>query len=379
MSAAIFPANGQEEIRKQMKQYRSLPEYMLDGIGAVLAGRFRSKYSSFLPIDASGTDGDEIPSYWINGLLIASMTFLVGWLSSKALGETLSLSEIQLGFWAAITGALALIANKVNIRRFLDTFSGPTLDKIESTTDLNVFAKWLEINFRIHWPLVVGLIIGPILAYVLIINWQMNNKASLHIGTTATIGLACIQSVWVAYYLYPFYVSLPAHLSRYHFDLYATDPSSSEVVGRLSQLLTFIMYITLAYIVQLTIGLAQFNILNWNTAFIFSLFVWAPTVLLYAAGQFHISSVISRAKWEILNEIQTKIESLYVLEDIPDKDTLERLEKLMDYHDRIKNTPNSAINLRSGLNFLNSLLLPVIAFVIGNLDKIVSFLANPGK
>jgi hypothetical protein len=131
--------------------------------------------------------------------------------------------------------------------------------------------------------------------------------------------------------------------------------------------------------VQLTIGLAQFNILNWNTAFIFSLFVWAPTVLLYAAGQFHISSVISRAKWEILNEIQTKIESLYVLEDIPDKDTLERLEKLMDYHDRIKNTPNSAINLRSGLNFLNSLLLPVIAFVIGNLDKIVSFLANPGK
>jgi hypothetical protein len=45
----------------------------------------------------------------------------------------------------------------------------------------------------------------------------------------------------------------------------------------------------------------------------------------------------------------------------------------MDYHDRIEATPNSALNFRSGLNFLNSLLLPVLAFLIGNLKDVISF------
>jgi hypothetical protein len=79
--------------------------------------------------------------------------------------------------------------------------------------------------------------------------------------------------------------------------------------------------------------------------------------------------------------VQTKIEKLYSGEDIPDKDTLDRLSKLMDYHDRIKATPNSALNFRSSLNFLNSLLLPILAFVFANLDKVMEVIrgiaANP--
>ena len=42
----------------------------------------------------------------------------------------------------------------------------------------------------------------------------------------------------------------------------------------------------------------------------------------------------------------------------------------MDFHDRIKATRNSALDLRAGLNFLNSLLLPLLAFLLANLDKI---------
>ncbi len=53
------------------------------------------------------------------------------------------------------------------------------------------------------------------------------------------------------------------------------------------------------------------------------------------------------------------------------KETMEAVNRLMDYHDRIRATPNSALNLRTSLGFLNSLLLPVIAFVLANLDKIV--------
>ena len=46
----------------------------------------------------------------------------------------------------------------------------------------------------------------------------------------------------------------------------------------------------------------------------------------------------------------------------------------MDYHDRIKATPNSALNFRAGLNFLNSLLLPILAFVVANLKDVINIL-----
>ena len=46
----------------------------------------------------------------------------------------------------------------------------------------------------------------------------------------------------------------------------------------------------------------------------------------------------------------------------------------MDYHDRIKATPNSALNFRASLNFLNSLLLPILAFVAANLKDVIKIL-----
>ena len=111
----------------------------------------------------------------------------------------------------------------------------------------------------------------------------------------------------VGYYLYPFYVAFPSRLNRYHFDLYEPDPSSSEVVGQLSRLLTFLLYVTMAYIVWLTIGLGYVDVLTADTpqpGIVFSIFVWAPTVILYSTGQYHLSELIIRAKWKTINEIQ---------------------------------------------------------------------------
>jgi len=73
-----------------------------------------------------------------------------------------------------------------------------------------------------------------------------------------------------------------------------------------------------------------------------------------------------------------KIEKLSNRDETPEKDTLDRLSKLMDYHDRIKATPNSSLNFRSSLNFLNSLLLPLLAFILANLDTVMTVLGIGG-
>jgi hypothetical protein len=110
--------------------------------------------------------------------------------------------------------------------------------------------------------------------------------------------------------------------------------------------------------------------------FLLSLLVVSPMVIMYAAGQYHLSDVIVRAKWKRLNELQGKIEKLSGVDEIRDQDGLDRLSKLMDYHGRIKATPNSALDFRATLNFLNSLLLPILAFFLANLDKVMEVIRN---
>ncbi|HEX2698417.1 MAG TPA: hypothetical protein VHM28_11975 [Anaerolineales bacterium] len=369
------------ELENQLAGYRSLPEYVLDGVGALFQFVFDPRDArarkTFLPPDASAQEDDDFPSYWVNGIVIAIFTFLIGWAITAFEGRSFSPDEYKLTLWAVVTGALALIANKVNIRAFLNTFRRSCADKMLRTADIDNLENWLAENFKVWKPLLSGLLIGPFLGWFLYISWLLNHPLEVpHWGSFVILALASIQAVWVAYYLYPFYVAFPSRLNRYHFDLYTPDPSSSEVVGRLSRLLTFILYITVGFIVWLTVGLTYVDVLTAETpapGLVFSAFIWAPTVILYAAGQFHLSDVITRAKWKMLNEVQTKVEGLYKEKKIPDRDTLDRLNKLMDYHDRIKGTPDSALNFRASLNFLNSLLLPILAFVIANLKDVLGF------
>jgi len=76
---------------------------------------------------------------------------------------------------------------------------------------------------------------------------------------------------------------------------------------------------------------------------------WGIITIVFLSNQYALAKIITRAKWKTLNEIQAQIKRLRGQEDIPSEKTLEHLGKLMDYHDRIKATRNSALDLRAGL------------------------------
>ncbi len=100
-------------------------------------------------------------------------------------------------------------------------------------------------------------------------------------------------------------------------------------------------------------------------------FGWVPTIALFVASQYTLARIITNAKWQTLNGIQAQIAELQAREPILGEETLAHINKLMDYHDRIAATPDSALDVRAGLNFLNSLLLPLLAFVLANLTPIL--------
>jgi hypothetical protein len=97
---------------------------------------------------------------------------------------------------------------------------------------------------------------------------------------------------------------------------------------------------------------------------------------MFITNQNSLSKIIRRAKWKALNEIQAKVEKLQVVENFENKETMDAINRLMDYHDRVNATRNSALDFRTYLNFINSLLLPLLAFILGNLDLVLNLFAR---
>jgi hypothetical protein len=71
------------EVKNKIQGYRSLPEYLLDGVGAALTifSRPREKRSPFLPPNALRRSESSLPSYWLSGLIVATLTVLIDWLA----------------------------------------------------------------------------------------------------------------------------------------------------------------------------------------------------------------------------------------------------------------------------------------------------------
>jgi len=164
---------------------------------------------------------------------------------------------------------------------------------------------------------------------------------------------------------------LSAGLRQYDVHLFSADPSSSELISRLSGELGFFIYIV-AF--SGTIG-ALLSALAGELLQIFGvaqvLGVWLPLIAIFSLNQTSLSSLVRRAKWKTLNEIQAKVEKLQAAENFEAKETMDAINRLLDYHERVNRTRVSALDFRTYLSFINSLLLPLLAFILGNLDLVL--------
>ncbi len=255
---------------------------------------------------------------------------------------------------------------------FFTTLRNDILNSIESVADLTDLQNWLNLvcnkKKALLFALALGILAGPSLPFLV--------PPSFIGGGAVDVGLMLITAITMAQlgmgvYLLLLFVALPSRLSRYQFKLYAADPSSSEVIGQLSSMLMQFVYLWAILAAYVTLLSASLGLLA-SSAVILTLANWGVLAVLFVIIQIALAKIIARAKWKTLNEIQSQIERLRSQEEIPSEQTLTHLSKLMDYHDRVKATRNSALDIRSGLNFINSLLLPLLAFLLANLGEIVA-------
>ena len=322
-----------------------------------------------------------LPSWLITTIL--SMVFiLIGFAAVYVSGDLtatrtyIELSTLGYGFvafflWALSIGVLAIATTVIlnhYVHRLFKIWQADVLDATESVTSLEEIENWLKTtcNHRLH--LYVTIIGGLLIAlYLTVIS---SSWAGGFIGYGWTFG-SILPSMFTAALLYLFLVLifLSAKLRRYDLKLFAADPSSSELVSRLSSKLSLLIYFVGIYAAVLTFTTAFIGFLP-SFAILLVLFYWLPIIAMFLLNQTSLSSVIRRAKWKTLNEIQAKVEKLQAVENFEDKETMEAINRLMDYHDRVKATRNSALDFGTYLNFINSLLLPLLAFILGNLDLV---------
>lgn len=352
-------------IKEKINQgkYKTLADDLFDRTGRVIQTVTRSSN----PV-----------SMWSSAVVLALATWSIGALISVLLGELEIFSQLILvGIWLELLGLSAVLAIKIIFSTILRALGEKIVDAIASEADLDDLKNRLVAISSSKKYLVIMLAAGLLFGLFMPVFWLLITEGSLASYFASPVFGVVIMSILIALqgviswnYIFPVF-GLPSKIGQYELDLYTVDPASSEVIDRLSDLLNHIVFVFSANLAIFTIGLLVLVPLLLTASLVFLVLVWGILIVIFLGGQFSLSKAISRAKWKTLNDIQAKIEKLQSQEEIPTKETLEHISALMDYHDRIRTTRNSALDIRTGLSFLQSLLLPVIGLLVANIKNVI--------
>jgi hypothetical protein len=317
---------------------------------------------------------NEILSTILGTLMIYLITTLVGAILLVVFRESNILQQVVLkvNWWIIpllITSTISMIVENAFLHRIIIIFRDEVLETVNAVETLDNIESWINFAYNKKLALLVGVIGGIISGGWLVLSLNSNLGFSLGVGFTVMIVLFAMQSSLFIGFLLAI-LSLTMQMRRYHLILFSSDPSNSQIISTLSGFLTNFVYVFALYGAFITYGIIATGLL---TSLYYALPIfWCLIVLIFALNQYSLAQIIQREKWKTLNAIQQQIQKIQREQAIPDKDARETVIWLLDYHDRVKVTRNSALNLEAGFNLLNSLLLPVLAFVLGNLDKIIA-------
>jgi hypothetical protein len=346
-----------EELKLRLTggKYKTLIDVILDRVSRVVQKLTHSSY---------------LVSFWYSAAAFCLFLLLIGAVISILFGEYHFIREkiVYIVIIGALLAYASLVIFKIFINRVFANLGDHIVEVITSEADLEDLQRWLGwlCNIRIHlaFSLIYGLIMGIYTANAL----SVTNQGSIGYGLSI---VACLVGfVWgIPMYFLFIFLFLPSRLSQYNYRLYKNNPASSEVIAHLSDLMSGLVLLYAIVAGGSMIFLAYAELLNSETMIWITIIVsWIPITFLFISGQYALKKIIRRMKWLTLNEIQSQIERIQVEENLAEKETMEKINRLMDYHDRIRATRNSTLDFGVGLNFLNSLLLPVIGFVVGNQD-----------
>ena len=317
------------------------------------------------------------PSYWLSASVLVMIPVLIDVGMSLFLGEFQKSSRRELIPLELATAGLLLVmlvAGKLTFDLLSTTMHKHLLDSITSMKDLTDIHHWgksLSSNKALFFGLCFSIFMVGVNAYFISIpklGFISPGWVLFVFIIMGGLGMGLYHLLQVLHW--------EIRLGRYQLNLYPMDPRNSEVIDRLSSMHRSSLYLYALVGIAMTVLFTGFGLTTTFWIILLIITMWSPVISFFIIGQVSLSNIITNAKWQKLNQIQARIEKLVVEGNIEDKDTLETIKRLIEFHNQILGTPNSALNFRSGLNFINSLMLPLIAFVLGNLDLVLGLFSD---
>jgi hypothetical protein len=316
------------------------------------------------------TGGRVAPAYWVSAfVLILGHLILVCALSSLDGLAVLRQNFVLVVFAGGLAQlGLLLYANQYHV--LFATLRDHLVDVMLSPADLADLEQWLAAASSTRYVIAVSLL-GGLLPGLYLGSSFVAQQGAGGIGTILATGVQGLVYGMVFYY-YIIFVILPMRIGQYNLNLYAIKPSSSEPIVRIANFFSRAVLLLGLYSAMLTLLFAYIGVATVTMAAVIC--NWVPLIGLFTATQNALSKLIANAKWQTLNGLQATIEKLQSADNFGSKESVETVNRLMDYHDRIEATRSSALNLRTALDFINSLLLPLVAFILANLERILAWL-----
>ena len=342
-----------EELKRQLAagEYKSSVDVILGPVGWILQKLTRR---------------EKPTASWISALVIALLVSLIAYVSSLLTGDVSRYGYRTIAFGGVLIFSNLIIAKSAFDRTFA-TLQDKLLDGLESSAGLPGVHSWLAAARDMKRPALLGLLI-----YVANVAFVLRDPIENSADTIVVGGVMLFWTGFMVYYMFLFVV-LPLRLSRCQFKLHTEDPVSTELLTDWSNMMNFAAYmfaLMLATGTLFTVTTVTFRL----RTLVFIVPRWLPLIALFVVNQVAVYGVITRSKRKSLNEVQAQMAALRPRADPPEHETMETLLWLWDYHDRIKGTRDFILDIKGIMNLINTLLIPLLAFLIANREAIFELL-----
>jgi hypothetical protein len=342
-------------------EYPSLGDWILDSAGALIQRL---------------TGGQRVPA-WFSGLSIALSTLALGFLTSLLLGESYPARRATI-IWellGCVCAFYAMVATRECTRRILTTFQEGTIEALLSTQGLDALQQWAAASCSLKRQVVFTLLFTLFWIPLTVCFFSVKLRGFIGVGATILLNINVFLMANLLYWGIAA-LRLPPILGQQHYKVHAFDPSSSDFIQQTSDTFEAVAFLgsifaalfSLLFISRSSALLVRITSVFWLLA------MWGMLGGIFLGAQFQLGRIIGRAKQETLSGIQARVEALYAGMENPDRDTLATIKELMELHGRVKATNNWAISFHESLRFVNSLLLPLLGFILANIDLVGRFL-----
>jgi hypothetical protein len=269
-----------------------------------------------------------------------------------------------------------LILGHLVVQSMLDKIAGEIVEKINNMDDISKFLHWLKRTWSARN--VITFVLLYCLLWASLGIWSMSAAAGgfaglglsltiILVGLLAGIGLYAI--VWVTW--------LASNLKEYQYEMNLFYPLDSEIVHDISAMLSNGIYLLAVYFAIITL-IASSDLIGPPIRTIFSLplflIAWTIMITQFLLARSTIGSIANKARWTILNKLQSKINSIAAAEDLSDKEPSERLLRLANIHRQVMAAKTQIFDLKSLSIFFSQLMLPLLGLLLANLDEVTAFL-----